>query len=234
MKQCTYVDYDLYSPVSITIDRQFIVIKSYVSKEPEDDQLVAHFISTETLVTRKSLTVDAQLAVYDKGLLYVLHNGHARIYDVSSGTFIRDLPLRSERLKNVDSERFLVSANSKYVAIYYVHRYPIRNELSSESMLRIYDLEALKNPDADPNSLLLTKIENQSNGVSKMTMNETRIIFYSKLLEDCDYKHEVFELDFSPRQLSTNFQNGQFLKRIWQLRTILGSASLFCVCNFVF
>jgi len=160
MKQCTYVDYDLYSPVSITIDSQFIVVKGYVFKEPEGNQLFAHFISTETLVTRKSLTVDAQQAEYDKGLLYVLHSGHVQIYEISSGTFIHDLPLRKKTLKNLHSEWFLVSANSKYVVIYHAHSLIMKNELNSESTL-IYDMEALKNPDADPNSLQLTKIENQ-------------------------------------------------------------------------
>jgi len=44
-----------------------------------------------------------------------------------------------------------------------------------------------------------------------MTMNETRIVLHRKLLDDCDAKHEVCELDFSPKQLKSQiFKTASF------------------------
>jgi len=201
-------------PVSIAIDEQFIVVKGYVyvpkgpvkthqgiwtkrRKEPVEKPpvVVAHFISTRTLEVKRSLTVDAEMAVYDKGLLFVLINERVQIYDVSSGIFYRHLILHKNASDWGFSREFQVSVNSKYVAILYRAK-SRRNRW--KTMLRVYKLEALKNIDADPNSLLLTPIENDSGPLSMM-MDETRIVICSVPCIESN-KGAVFVLDFSPSQ----------------------------------
>jgi hypothetical protein len=197
------------APVSITIDEQFIVVQGYVfvPKRPRKgikpkhrkEQLnkppvvVAHFISTRTLEVIRLLTVDAEMAVCHKGLLFILINERVQIYDVSSGIFYRNLILH-ENSDSVDSLEFQVSVNSKYVAILYSAKSE-RNRW--KTMLRLYEVEALKNVDAEPNNLLLTTIEND--GPLSMMMDETRMAICNVLCNESN-KGAVFVLDFSPRQ----------------------------------
>jgi len=203
--------------VSITIDEQFIVVKGYIYEEREGKRpckgiwpkcrkeplkkapvVVAHFISTRTLEVERLLTVDALTAVYDKGLLFVLIHGRVRIYDVSSGTFYRDLLLQKNASNSVCSSQFLVSVNSKYVAILYKAYW---RWFGWKTKLWVYELAALKNFDAEPKSLLLTTIEND--GPLSMTMDETRIVICTVLYNELDKSVGplfLFVFDFSPRQ----------------------------------
>jgi hypothetical protein len=130
--------------------KQFIVVKGYVNvpvrsgKRPKEflfipKVVVAHFISTKTLVVKRSLTVDADIAIYDKRLLFILIHGRVRIYDVS-GTFYRDLHLQKNASNFVDSLVFLVLVNSRYVAILY----RIEKSYTWKTMFTVYKLEALK------------------------------------------------------------------------------------------
>jgi hypothetical protein len=254
MKQLPFNLWGSHFPVSITMDNQFIVVMGYMPEEPIRlpkfnngpgvMPLVAHFISTRTLEVKGSLTVDAERAAYDKGLLFVLIHGRVRIYDVSSGTFYRDLHLQ-KNLHSVDGW-FEVSVNSKYVAILYTDK---SGWIKWKTMLKIYELDALKNAEAEPNNLLFTTIEDL--GDFSMIMDESRIVICNRTFDETS-KAVALVFDFSPpqsggqqvfkirqtSQKSTSFQNRQFLKRIWQLRSILGSVFisvfLFYICCFLF
>jgi hypothetical protein len=211
LKQFSFDAYCRFYPtafdVTITIDEQFIVIKGYYEegkgilptcykeemKKPT--VVVAHFISTRTLAVKRSLTVDADMAVYDKGLLFVLISGRVRIYEASSGIFYRDLLLQ-KKFSNWYGTQFLVSVNSKHVAILFKAYW---RWFGWKTKLWVYELEALKNFEAEPKGLLLTTIVND--GPLSMTMDETRIVICTVSRNELDqWAVPLFVFDFSPRQ----------------------------------
>ena len=143
--------------------------------------------------------------MYDRGLLFVLIHGRVRIYDASSGTFYRDLLLQEfsfkSEIKWQGSSVFLVSVNSKYVAILY-HSIAKSGQNRWKTMLRVYELEALKNCDAEPKSLLLATIKNDpKDDILSMMMDETRIaICILSWTKSNGRTAFVLVFDFSPRQ----------------------------------
>jgi F-box-like len=155
-KKLTHIKYltvDDYESL-LQVDEQFIAIKSA-------SQLTYKFISMKTFQVERSVSSRAKYFDYDKGYLFLLEDDHlARILDVASGTFLRDIRMEP----SVSSK---ICINSNYVIVL--------TERYHHSMLYIYDLKCLKETDAEPTHLLLTSMKIKFK-VKGMAMNEHKIV----------------------------------------------------------
>jgi hypothetical protein len=180
-------------------DRQLRILKvdeQFIVGETENLELLAltlHFISSETLEGIRSLSVKSYRCPYDRGLLFQYRgNGIIRMMDVASGTFFNNvlLPFRKEDKKFVELISTWASTNSDLVVIGWKYSKRITSMLSH---LSVYDLEAVKKRNSDPNSHLLYTLQFQID-IENFVMDETRIAFTGK---DAKNKQSVTVLNFA-------------------------------------
>ena len=153
LRDVTIGDYD----GSLEVDEQFIAVRT---GEWTDEAY--NFISMKSFQVERSLSSRVNFLSYQKGCLFVLKEDDlVGILDVASGTFLRDIRIRSPLKYYYVISRCV--ANSNYVVI-----------ATDESKLYVYDLKCLKETDADP-SHLLTTIDLKCK-IEAMMISDTRIV----------------------------------------------------------
>jgi WD40 repeat protein len=179
--------------VDLTHVKDVAIGKYFLSKYEEPLQVDEHFIAVYTpigdddvtinLISMKTFQVERSLSClyfgsYDGGYVFLMNSDHSsvRMLDVTSGTFLHDM-----RMKLSYFDVILTRVNSNYVVIVTTNRV--------YSTLHVYDLKCLKETDAVPTHLLLTKIDLKFT-VKRMLMNETRIV--------CLSHKNMYVLEFEP------------------------------------
>ena len=140
----------------VKMDERFIAV-SIMLTHPQ----TLHLISTKTLEIEQSLDVSGKSHTYHQGLLFFQNEKFFQVTDASSQKYFHELPLpEPPNLVLIDHT---IGTNTKYLVIallYEDKNYEDNNLL----VLSVYDSVAMKNPSAEPNSLLLAtfkfKLEN--------------------------------------------------------------------------
>ena len=147
---------------ALQVDEHFIAVYTPIG----DEHVTITLLSMDTFQVERSLSC-FYFGLYDGGYVFLMNSGQSsvRMLDVTSGTFLHDMPMKLSYF-----DVMFTRVNSNYVVIVATNR--IR------SMLRVYDLKCLRDTDAVPTHLLLTKIDLQFS-VKRMLMNETRIVCLS-------------------------------------------------------
>jgi F-box-like len=131
----------------VKMDERYIAV-SIIMADPQ----ILHLISTETLEIEKSLDFGGKSHTYHQGLLFFQNDKFFQVYDVSSQRYFHELPLPEP--PNLSIIDHMIGTNTKYVVIALLYEdkdYEDRNSL----VLSVYDFEAIKNPSAESNNLLL-------------------------------------------------------------------------------
>ena len=137
--------------------------------------LNVYIVSAKTLELVRSLAVLNKKLEYKQGLVVIGGNGVTfgtsniqnsihfniifqniqlmfRILGVASGTYFHDVHLTTWRPRFFHwSSLEIVTMNDKYIVFV--------NEIEGVSIVKIYDLRAIKDPNADPKNLLLTEFK---------------------------------------------------------------------------
>jgi hypothetical protein len=117
-------------------------------------------VAFESLEVFTSLNLNGCEWKYDRGLLFQYQgNGIVRILDVATNTNLNDvhLPFRQEDERNVEMCLFRwASSNSNVIVIGWHYS---KDWLNIASHLSVYDLEAVKKPNSDPDSYLLYTLQ---------------------------------------------------------------------------
>ena len=158
---------------ALQVDEHFIAVYTPIG----DEHVTITLLSMDTFQVERSLSC-FYFGLYDGGYVFLMNSGQSsvRMLDVTSGTFLHDMPMKLSYF-----DVMFTRVNSNYVVIVATNR--IR------SMLRVYDLKCLRDTDAVPTHLLLTKIDLQFS-VKRMLMNETRIV--------CLSDKNMYVLDLKP------------------------------------
>ena len=138
-----------------------------------------YFISTESLEVFTSLYVNATKYEYVRGLLFQYRDdGIVRILVVASKTHLNDLrlPFRQEDEQNVKMLIKWASSNSNVIVMGWQYS---KDFLNTVPHLSVYDLEAVKKPNSDPDSYLLYILQFKFN-IIQLVMNEKFIAFLWK------------------------------------------------------
>jgi hypothetical protein len=172
----------------VKVDERFIVLS---------DRTNLYFISTETFEEFRTLSLRYYewrgKWHYDRGLLFQFFDKwkddeRSRVYiirilDVASGTFFNDLCKNFWRV-DLRYMNGLASTNSRFMVIGWQHY--------TGSRLNVYDLEAVKNPNADRRCYLLYTLRFEFH-IPTFVMDESRIVF-----NRCNRKHwNVTVLNFA-------------------------------------
>jgi F-box-like len=178
----------------LVIDQSFIAL-SLTLVEP-----TLRLISTETLEIEQSIDVDCKDHTYLNGVvLYVnLDNSVFQVYDVASKRYFHELPLPDVSLTNSYINEHTIGFNTKYLVIAVVF------EPEGNSELNIYNFEAIKNPCADKNSLLLATFQFELS-IYKMIVNETHLCLWFSRIEPANEKVAI--LDFAPSSFNFGIRN---------------------------
>jgi len=153
----------------VKLGERFLLIQS----EPRlilDSGLNLEFVSIENGESR-NLILNYSGYTYAGGLVFqLLVKGIVLVWDPTSGTYFRDL-----RLPLQNEDRFIkflprTSVNSKYIVVGWKY-----NNENMHSYLSVYDLQAIKNSNSDPNRHLLYTLEVPLE-VESFVMNEIQII----------------------------------------------------------
>jgi F-box-like len=167
---CTFKNRNLFI---LKVDEQFIVATENGQKVDKP----VHFISTESLEVFTSLNLNGFKWEYDRGLLFEFRgNGIVRILDVASKTYFNDvrIPFRKEEERFVDLLlRSWASSNSNVMVIGWKYSKESSGILSH---LSVYDLEAVKKRNSDPDFHLLYTLQFEFD-MEKFVMNEKLIAF---------------------------------------------------------
>jgi hypothetical protein len=165
-------------PSNIKMDEQFIVI----SRRHRVATMASSFIiiSVETLEIKVKIPLSQEVDrsfVYEKGLLLVFlvedffsSFGLIRVYDVPSGSFIREIattlkpifPFKLKRYFGFNSQFMIVSGQS--------------GNRKRKTKLKIYDLAAIKNPESNEESLLIRTLD-LNHPLRPMAVDDTQIVY---------------------------------------------------------
>ena len=162
----------------LSYDQKFIAFSSTVeSGNPKTRSI--HFVSMKTLEIDHTLIVEADRLTYCQGLLFIQNALLIQVYNVASRRYLNSLPANSRRPFD------MLNMNSKYVII------------MQEKNISVYDLEAIKNPSAEPQSVLLTSLK--LNFVPhEWSIDETKISLAYKALRGYRNVTKFQIIDFSP------------------------------------
>jgi hypothetical protein len=162
LKDVTIGEYNYEDPLGLQVDEHFIAVRIPIG----DSDTTFNLVSMNTFQVERSLSCDDRFHFfYDGGYLFLINSFFVRILDVASGTFLHDMPVEPP----IYSDSGITRVNSNYFVV--AGKY-------SNSKLYVYDLECLKDTDADPTHLLLTTIDLECD-ILAMMMNETRIVCLS-------------------------------------------------------
>ena len=152
-----------------------------------------HFMSTKTFEIERSFSQRHRQYKYEKGLLFfIAGRGVIRIIDVASGTYLHTL--RHKRLTNSVVRKapvICIKANTKYLVIGDNTGY-----MSNRQSISVYDLEKIKNPSANPKSLLVYKFHAAFH-IDDLSVTETQIVYLG--YEEMTYSSFIVVMDFITR-----------------------------------
>ena len=191
------LDLRLYSSSIMRVDEQFIAISNY-----RDKCTTFYFFSKKTLdihwqKTIKSVGGNMSHAVYDNGILvlYLVRIRQMEMYDVASGQCFRTIGISFQpdlKQKVVFNSKFMVVAETN---------------VFWKSQLKIYDMEAIKNPKSTENDLLVRTVAVNFQNY-RIAMDETLLI--------CAYFHEIRLLDFGSFEYFQNAAKSVTLSLPWR------------------
>jgi hypothetical protein len=172
-------------PMTMKMDDKFIVVSAYDAADVYTT--IFFFISSETLelkgkreISWDGVDVDRSF-VYESGLLLVANAtntiptiyrgfwGSIRMYDVASDTFIREIPVLLIPIFRFDLEHF-VSFNSRFMIL------SSCLDNMTKSTLKIYDLEAIKNPESKEDGALIRSLQLDADPLPPLAVDDKRIV----------------------------------------------------------
>jgi hypothetical protein len=211
LKRRVYGD-DFSSPNEFSrmkMSAQFIVILE-VWPRNKPGIVIFYFISTKTLEKKGQLEIaletDAEEDdfVHDQGLLFVFclrHlncslSGFIEIHDVPSGSIIRNIStkIRPDSCMNFLNLKRYMGINSKFLVV-------SEGDCDEhKTKLKIFDLEAVRNPGSNEDSLLIRTIELDS-PLGSMAMDETQIVYSTpdgiRIMDFFSKPRRYFEHEFA-------------------------------------
>ena len=125
-------------------------------------------------------------------MFFIAGRGVIRIIDVASGTYLHTL--RHKRLTNSVVRKapvICIKANTKYLVIGDNTGY-----MSNRQSISVYDLEKIKNPSANPKSLLVYKFHAAFH-IDDLSVTETQIVYLG--YEEMTYSSFIVVMDFITR-----------------------------------
>ena len=159
-------------PSNIKMDEQFIVILI------SDFMVPSSFIiiSVETLEIKGKIRLRNEVHrsfVYEKGLLVFLAKDcfssfSLRVYDLPSWTFIREIKTTLKPFSSFKLKRY-VCFNSQFMIV-------SGERGNRKTKLKIYDLEAIKNPESKEESLLIRTLH-LKHPLRPMAVDDTQIVY---------------------------------------------------------
>ena len=175
----------------VKVDERFIVATKCFYQVHKFRSL--YFISTGTLEEHRSLSFMPHCKyAYDRGLLFQFRvDGVIRIMDVASGTFFNDVRMSFWKKPYPIMLRQRIGVNSNFLVIGW--KYLNKKMMKMLSYLSVYDLEAIKNTNSNPDYYLLYTLEVEFD-IESFLMDERRMICYGK---NNQYKRNVIVIDFA-------------------------------------
>ena len=151
----------------LQVDEMFIAVK-FAGLEDDGRYWSINLISMKTFQVERALSCKGRYNItYSKGYLFLVDQDRARILNVASGTFLRDIRMGPYASWNSSYQICCVNSNYVVIAIYNYECWK----------LYVYDLKCLKETVTVPSHLLLTTITIATDThVECMLMNETRIV----------------------------------------------------------
>jgi F-box-like len=203
MSERFYLDLHFMHFPSMRMDGNFIAIFTFQNTTSK-----FFFFFKRTLQLHWRKTVDGYNFFYGHGMLIIKQNyktegyGIIQVYDVTSGQLLREM-----RIANPLNSLLSIGFNAKFMV---VAESPIglyRSYYHSRSELKIYDLEAVKNPQSTENDLLVSTVSVKFE-IFRIWMDETLLI--------CANPNNTFVLDFGSFELFGNEAKSVTLSLPWR------------------